>query len=63
MSRFSLAAITLVFALATAAPVAVQGNPTALADRAAKEIASGKVDPARDLAPAAAASPRWGWRS
>ncbi len=51
MSHFPLAAITLVFGLATAVPVAAQGNPTALADRAARAIASGKVDPARDLAP------------
>ena len=48
MSRLPLAAITLAFALAAAGPVAAQGNPTALADRAARAIASGKVDPALD---------------
>ena len=51
MSRIPVAALALVFALATAGPVAAQGNPSALADRAARAIASGKVDPVRDLAP------------
>ena len=51
MSRFPVAALALILGLATAGPVAAQGNPTQLADRAARAIASGKVDPARDLAP------------
>ena len=51
MRPFPVVAITLVFGLATAGPVAAHGNPSALADRAARAIASGKVDLARDLAP------------
>ena len=51
MSRFPIAAITLMFGLATAGSVAAQGNPNALFDQAKRAIASGKVDPARDLAP------------
>ena len=39
MSRLPFAAITLVFGLATAAPVAAQGNPTVLVNGAAREKA------------------------
>ena len=51
MRHISVAAITLMFGLAAAGSVAAQGNPNALFDQAKRAIASGKVDPARDLAP------------
>ncbi len=51
MSRIAQVVLTVVLSLVGASPLSAQGNPSTLADRAARAIASGKVDPARDLAP------------
>jgi hypothetical protein len=51
MSRIALAAILFVLGLVAAGPLAAQGNPSALYDRAKKAIAAGNVVPERDLAP------------
>jgi hypothetical protein len=51
MTRIALAAAALTLALATPGPLAAQGNPAALYDRAKRAIAAGTVVPERDLAP------------
>ena len=51
MTRITLAAAALVLGLVAAGPLAAQGNPSALYDRAKRAIASGNVVPERDLAP------------
>ena len=51
MNHLTLTATTLLIGVVAAAPLAAQGNPSVLADRAKRAIAAGTVDPARDLAP------------
>jgi len=51
MNRIALATAALVVGLAAAGPLAAQGNPAALYDRAKRAIAAGTVVPERDLAP------------
>lgn len=51
MTRVALAVTAFVVWLAAAGPVAAQGNPSALYDRAKRAIAAGTVVPERDLAP------------
>ena len=51
MNRIALVTTALVLGLAAVGPVAAQGNPSALYDRAKRAIAAGTVIPERDLAP------------
>ena len=51
MNRHALAFVFLLAGLVVAGPLAAQGNPSALYDRAKRAIAAGNVVPERDLAP------------
>ena len=51
MNRHALAFVFLLAGLVAAGPLAAQGNPSALYDRAKRAIAAGNVVPERDLAP------------
>ena len=51
MSRIALVVFMLAGGLAAAGPLAAQGNPSVLYDRAKRAIAAGNVVPERDLAP------------
>ena len=51
MTRIALATTALVVGLVTAGPLAAQGDPSVLYDRAKRAIAAGTVVPERDLAP------------
>jgi hypothetical protein len=51
MKRIALATTALVLGLVAAGPIAAQGDPPAMYDRAKRAIAAGNMVPERDLAP------------